>query len=59
MVDPEIFLKGASGPLHYSSLEASYHICRVLVSNNVVASLHCRDLCKEEIIKDGEQELIP
>ena len=59
MVDPEIFLKGASGPPRYSSLEASYHVCRVLVSNNTVASLHCRNLCKEEIIKDEERELIP
>ena len=58
MADPEIFLKGASGPPHYSSLEASYHICRVLVSNNAVASLRCRNLCKEEYIKDEERELI-
>ena len=59
MVDPENFLKGASGPPHYSSLEASYHVCRFLVSNNAVASPCCRNLCKEEIIKDEEQELIP
>ena len=59
MVDPEIFLMGASGPPRYSSLEASYHVCRVLVSNNTVASLRCHNLCKEEIIKDEEWELIP
>ena len=55
MVDPEIILKGASGLPHYNSLETSYHVCRILVSNHTVASLRCRNLCKEEIIKDEER----
>ena len=59
MVDPEIFLKGNSGPPHYNSLEASYHICCILVPNDTVASLRCCNLCKDEIIKDKERELIP
>ena len=59
MVDPEIFLKGASGPPHYSVIEAYDHVCRILMPNNTVASLRCRHLCKHEIIKDEERELIP
>ena len=58
-MDPEIFLKGASGPPHYNALDASYQICRILVPNNMVASLHCRKLCKDKVIKDEERELIP
>ena len=59
MVDREIFLKGASEPPHYNSLESSYRVCRILVPNTMVASLRCRNLCKDEIIKDEERELIP
>ena len=58
-MDPEIFLKGASGPPHYNSLEASYHVCSILVPDNTVASLRCHNLYKDEIIKDEERELIP
>ena len=58
MVDCEIFLKGASEPLHYNSIEASYHVCCILVPNNTVASLRCCNLCKDKIIKDEERELI-
>ena len=59
MVDPEIFLKGASVPPHYAALEASYQVCCILVPNNTVVSLRCRNLCKDEVIKDEERELIP
>lgn len=60
MVDPEILFEGAPDPPHYNSLDASYQVCRMLVPNNTVTSLHCRCSILEEleITKGEERKLI-
>ena len=58
-VVPEILFDGVSKPPKYNSLEASYQVCRILLPNNTVASLCCRNLFGHGTTMDEERELIP